>query len=70
MTEVGGDAAVYIDPDRPEEAARIIAEGLRNAANIREKGFTNVKRFSAEKMIENYIKVYEELLRGDGDGHN
>lgn len=66
MTEVGGDAAVYIDPAKPQETARTIVESLSNSekmANIREAGFLNVKRFSTEDMINKYIRVYEELCK-------
>ena len=66
MTEVGGDAAVCIDPSRPQEAARTIAESLNNGrkiAEMREAGFLNVKRFATEDMISKYIEVYEKLCR-------
>lgn len=66
MTEVGGDAAVYIDPLDPEEAARAIVETLNSAgkvANMREAGFLNIKRFSTKEMISKYIRVYEGLRK-------
>jgi len=66
MTEVGGDTAVYIDPVKPQEAARTIVESLRSSekmANMREAGFVNVKRFSTENMVNKYIQVYERLCK-------
>ncbi len=66
MTEVGGDAAIYIDPTKPEEAARVIVGVLNNdevIASIRERGFLNIKRFTTEAMIEKYIRIYKELCR-------
>ncbi|MBL7071367.1 MAG: glycosyltransferase family 4 protein [Candidatus Omnitrophica bacterium] len=65
MTEVGGDAAVYIDPAKPQEAARAIVESLRSKekmATMRETGFVNVKRFSTENMVTQYINLYEKLI--------
>jgi glycosyltransferase involved in cell wall biosynthesis len=65
MTEAGGDAAVYFDPGKPEEAARIIADTLNNPGRIermKKLGLENVKRFSTDKMIQEYIKVYREVI--------
>jgi glycosyltransferase involved in cell wall biosynthesis len=65
MTEAGGDAAVYFDPGKPEEAAGIIADTLNDPVRIDEMkklGLENVKRFSTDKMIQEYIKVYREVI--------
>ncbi|MBN1871713.1 MAG: glycosyltransferase family 4 protein [Candidatus Omnitrophica bacterium] len=64
MTEIGGDAAVYVDPAKPEAAARTIMEYISDSekiAKMRESGFLNVKRFSIDKMIRQYIDLYERL---------
>lgn len=61
MTETGGDAAVYIDPNYSEDAARIIAESLPHISRIKKAGFLNVKRFSAEKMLNAYVGIYQRL---------
>jgi glycosyltransferase involved in cell wall biosynthesis len=60
MTEVGGDGAVYIDPDNPEEAARTILENLPHVSRMREAGFANVRRFSTQKMLAGYVSAYAE----------
>ena len=65
MAEAGGEAAVYIDPYEPEEAAYVIVETLENKEKIEEIhkiGFQNAKRFSAEKMAKEYLEVYKTLI--------
>jgi glycosyltransferase involved in cell wall biosynthesis len=63
MTEVGGDGAVYIDPENPEEAARTILENLPHASRMREAGFANVQRYSADKMVAGYVWSYAEAIK-------
>ncbi len=60
MIEVGGEAAIYIDPNHPEEAANTIAVSLTTLANLKPAGFLNVQRFMPEQMIESYVKLYQE----------
>ena len=65
MTEAGGKAAIYFDPDKPEEAAYIICEALKDKGKtekMRREGFENAKRFSAEEVINQYIEVYKKVL--------
>lgn len=62
MTEIGGDAAVYLDPENPAEAADTILENLPHAARIREAGFVNARRFSAQSMIAGYLEAYSDAL--------
>ncbi|UCG35896.1 MAG: glycosyltransferase family 4 protein [Candidatus Omnitrophota bacterium] len=72
MTEAGGGAAVYFDPNKPQEAAQIIAETLSDNAKVakmKEEGLENVKRFSVERMIEEYIKVYRTAIE-ENQGKN
>ena len=66
MTEVGGSAAFYIDPNDTEGAvAKLLAllqqpEPEKRAAV--ENGLENAARFTQEKMIEQYLEVYGMLL--------
>ena len=60
MTEVGGDGAIYIDPEDAQGTATIIAENLRNVRLMREAGFANVRKFSAEEMVSGYIDAYHK----------
>jgi glycosyltransferase involved in cell wall biosynthesis len=59
MTEVGGDAAVYFDPTKPEEAAETISSALDDRDALRERGLINASRFNLDRMIDGYILTYE-----------
>jgi glycosyltransferase involved in cell wall biosynthesis len=74
MTEVGGAAAIYLEPEAVNGAA---ADGFTTAARAvfsllqeseaarRERieaGMTNAQRFSPDEMIRRYIRVYRELV--------
>jgi glycosyltransferase involved in cell wall biosynthesis len=61
MTEVGGDAAIYLDPTDPPAAATVIANSLNRCPQLRRAGLENVKRFSPAAMISSYSRVYQEL---------
>ena len=71
MTEVGGEAAFYIDPHHPIEAAGAVLEVLTQEFAQRNEriamGVANAARFQEEVMIEGYIEVYRQLvaLRGE-----
>ena len=69
MTEVGGDAAIYINPHYPEAAAREIAKNLINITKIKQTGPINVQRFTSEKMLESYVKLYQEIASENSSGH-
>ena len=63
MTEVGGDAAIYINPDRPEQAAREIARKLPNVSKLKQAGLINVRRFTSQRMLESYVELYQEICQ-------
>jgi glycosyltransferase involved in cell wall biosynthesis len=62
MTEVGADAAIYIDPDDPARAAVVIAEGLAQRPARVEAGLRNVKRFTGERLAAGYLDAYRHVL--------
>ena len=66
MTEVGGDAAFYVDPHYPLEAAGIILDVLEQEPAQRcervAAGLANAARFKEDVMIEGYIEVYRQLI--------
>jgi glycosyltransferase involved in cell wall biosynthesis len=62
MTEVGGDAATYIDPDDVDLAASAIARRIQIRNQPCEKSLKNIERFSVSQMIGRYLKLYEMLL--------
>jgi glycosyltransferase involved in cell wall biosynthesis len=65
MTEVGGDAAIYIDPSHSESAAMGVGGALKAGPalrpGLREAGLRNAARFSTEAMIDGYLGLYEHV---------
>jgi glycosyltransferase involved in cell wall biosynthesis len=64
LTEAGGDAAIYLsDPENIESAAETVYQALQVGSVerevLREKGFVHARQFSAVKMIEQYLRLYQ-----------
>ncbi|MBH8561037.1 glycosyltransferase family 4 protein [Nostoc sp. CENA67] len=62
MKDVGGEAAIYIEPDQPQETAAKIIYYLPTLGELKPKGFVNSQKFSAQKMISEYIKLYQQAI--------
>ena len=62
MTEVGGEAAVYFDPNAPVEAAALIARSLESTAPLRAAGLSHASRWNCEHMLDAYTRLYSDLL--------
>ena len=66
LTEVGGDAVEYIDPENSEAAAEVISNRLRLGAAWREQksaqGHLRAQTFSTERFSMQMRKVYESVL--------
>jgi glycosyltransferase involved in cell wall biosynthesis len=64
MPEVGGDAALYIDPFKPEEITAAIRRMLGDKP-LRDRlisaGFENARKYTWESMAENVLKLYREI---------
>lgn len=58
MTEVGGEAAIYIDPADPTGAAGVIASALSERERWRMAGLANAARFSTQAMLDAYVHWY------------
>ncbi len=62
MTEVGGNAALYADPDDPNSFAnqfrKLNNEAFR--ADVIRLGFENAKRFNFENTIKQYIELIQK----------
>jgi hypothetical protein len=72
MTEVGGEAAVYFNPEDYDEAADVVRRHLSNVSEMRTAGFLNAKRFSAASTAAAYVRVYSEAIAleaADLSGH-
>jgi glycosyltransferase involved in cell wall biosynthesis len=65
MTEVGGDAATYIDPDDIASAVCAIASRIHLRNKPCEMSLKNVARFDASQMIGSYLALYAMLLRSE-----
>ena len=62
MNEVGGDAAIYIDPRNPTGTATKIAGSFADLESLEQKGFFNAQKFSPEKMTLQYVQEYEKII--------
>jgi len=64
MPEVAGDAALLVDPFKPEEITsamlRIIADKELKASMI-SKGFTQAAKFSWKAMARHVLEIYREI---------
>ena len=66
MPEVGGDAAIYVDPDSVEdirEKLRMLMEDHNLKDDLIKKGFKQVKKFSWQKCAEQTARVYRKLVQ-------
>jgi glycosyltransferase involved in cell wall biosynthesis len=63
MTEVGGKAAVYVQPENIEEAAGIIVREIHSRITACELSLRNAARFDSSEMITRYLELHERLLK-------
>jgi glycosyltransferase involved in cell wall biosynthesis len=61
MNEVGGSAAVYVDPEDLTSAAVKLKWALEQASDLREPSLHNAARFSEAAMIGSYAALYEQV---------
>jgi glycosyltransferase involved in cell wall biosynthesis len=61
MTEVGGDAARYIDPEDSESAVAGVIDVLKSPNKYRELGLRNAARFSTSHAIQSYLDIYKRI---------
>jgi glycosyltransferase involved in cell wall biosynthesis len=63
MNEVGGTAAVYVDPLDVEGAAAAAIDGLKRTNSLNEAGLRNASQFGSGVMIAGYVSAYEKVCR-------
>jgi glycosyltransferase involved in cell wall biosynthesis len=63
MTEVAGDAAIYLDPEDCEAACATLLCQWNRLDELRPAGFRNARRFDTAAMIESYVNVYTNLVQ-------
>ncbi|WP_236025702.1 glycosyltransferase family 4 protein [Algoriphagus oliviformis] len=64
MPEVGGEGALYADPNSPQEFSEKF-HYLKNEtvkSNIVSAGFKNVRRFSSNEIIPKYLEIYSQSV--------
>ena len=64
LPQVAGDAALFINPDDLDGLANAMERALEDEslrAQMRERGFANVKRFSWEKTAQQTLDIYRRL---------
>ena len=66
LPEIGGDAALYVDPYNEEEIAKamekIVEDGQLKETLI-EKGLKRAKLFSWKKMAEETLEIYNDVTK-------
>ena len=66
MKEVAEASALLVDPHNVEEIRQAIIELVNNRGRYDElvlAGRQNIKRFHHEKIAQDYLNVYEEMMR-------
>lgn len=58
LTEVGGDAAVYLDPANPTDAARRIAAAWDRRQELSARGLRRAAAWQPHAMIDRYLESY------------
>ena len=65
LPEVGGEAALYVDPHDPRDIAGKVQGAVEDAElrrNMIEQGLKRAREFSWERVAEATLKVYDEVL--------
>ncbi len=61
MTEVGGDAACYLDPADPQESARRIVLAWPRLADMARRGLERTDNWTESLMFDRYLETYAKL---------
>lgn len=65
MPEAGGNAAIYVDPEKPYEIGRVIETLLNSSAiagKLIENGIENAQLYTPEHYARQLIKLYNNIL--------
>jgi glycosyltransferase involved in cell wall biosynthesis len=66
LPEVGGDAALYVDPRNPEDMAEKIRRGIEDAdlrTGLTERGLARARLFTWRRTAEQTLQVYDEVFK-------
>ena len=62
MTEVGGDATIYINPKNIDNTVKIILENFNNTELSKKKSMENAKRFQTSVMVDSYFNTFNKVM--------
>jgi glycosyltransferase involved in cell wall biosynthesis len=62
MNEVAGDAAILVEPAKPDEAAGMIADALQDTARVRAAGLRNAVSYTTDGMLEKCEMLYRDVM--------
>jgi len=62
LPEVGGTAAVYIDPESPESIAEGLDKAFENHKNLSRLGLEQAQKFDWSKTASNTLKILEQSV--------
>jgi glycosyltransferase involved in cell wall biosynthesis len=71
LPEVCGDAALYVDPNNPQNIADTMQRLLRDETlqqQLRQRGLEHIKQFTWEKCAQETLSVVHTFLRRQGSG--
>lgn len=71
MTEVGGDAALYVDPHRSDEIAAAmltLAQDAERRQRCRSDGVVQARRFGWEGCVRRTVDLYRDIIWGVARG--
>lgn len=60
MTQIAGDAGIFIDPEDAGAAAAVIKGTLPSLAAYRDRSILNAGRFTSTAMVDEYLRAYEQ----------
>lgn len=63
MNQIGGDAAMCVDPHDPQAMADTLIANAPRLEEIREKGLRNAAHYTKAGMIDAYEQLYRQLAR-------
>ena len=62
MNEIGGEGAVYVDPNDAQAMAKAIEDAAPRFAEMRRLGIENASHYSAQRMASSYVATYRRVL--------
>ena len=66
MNEIGGGAAILIDPEDPRSAGQTIAAALQNADQLRAAGLQNASQYTMDRMFGQCEALYHKIATEPG----